>query len=123
MRPVLSGDRDVSRDVLYGVYAGGTKPGMRCVRRGEWKLIQYDVLDGAVRKTQLFHLGDNPDELLEQHAVDVVQALTGNKPQRDQVNLADDPRYAAQRRELEALLLAEMERLDDPYRMWCQPKK
>ena len=123
MRPVLSGDRDVSRDVLYGVYAGGTKPGMRCVRKGDWKLIQYDVLDGSVRKTQLFHLGDNPDELLEQHAVDVVQALTGNKPQRDQVNLADDPRYTAQRQELEALLLAEMERLDDPYRMWCQPQK
>ncbi|MEC8252904.1 MAG: sulfatase-like hydrolase/transferase [Planctomycetota bacterium] len=123
MRPVLSGERAKTRDVLFGVYAGGTKPGMRCVRKGDWKLIQYDVLSGRVRKTQLFHLGDNPDELLEQHAVDVVQALTGNKPDRAQVDLADDPRFAAQRAELEALLLAEMERLDDPYRMWCQPKK
>ncbi|MCK5943268.1 MAG: sulfatase-like hydrolase/transferase, partial [Planctomycetes bacterium] len=123
MRPVLTGRREVVRDVLYGVYAGGTKPGMRCVRKGDWKLIQYDVLDGAVRKTQLFDLASNPLELLEQHAVDVVEALTGNDPARDQVDLADDPRFAARRAELEALLLAEMRRLDDPYRMWCQPRK
>jgi arylsulfatase A-like enzyme len=123
MAPVLRGERDVSREVLYGVYAGGTKPGMRCVRKGDWKLIQYDVLGGAVQKTQLFDLVNNPDELLEQHAVDVVQALTGNKPGREQVNLADDPRFADKRAELERLLLSEMERLDDPYRLWCQPKK
>jgi len=123
MRPVLTGEREVVRDVLYGVYAGGTKPGMRCVRKGDWKLIQYDVLDGSVRKTQLFHLVSNPNELLEQHGVDVVAALTGNQPRRDQVNLARDPRYAEKRAELEALLLAEMERLDDPYRMWCQPQQ
>ena len=123
MRPVLSREREVSRDVLYGVYAGGTKPGMRCVRHGDWKLIQYDVLDGSVRKTQLFDLKTNPHELLEQHAVDVVRALTHNEPQRGQVDLADDPRFAQQRAHLEALLLAEMERLDDPYRMWCQPQK
>lgn len=123
MRPVLSGERARARDVLFGVYAGGTKPGMRCVRKGDWKLIQYDVLNGRVRKTQLFHLRDNPNELLEQHAVDVVQGLTKHHPSRAQVNLAGDPRYAQQRAELEALLLAEMERLDDPYRLWYQPKK
>ena len=123
MRPVLDGARATSRDVLYGVYAGGTKPGMRCVRRGDWKLIQYDVLGGRVRKTQLFCLADNPHELLEQHAVDVVQSLTGNAPSALQLNLAEDPRFAEQRAALEALLLAEMVRLDDPYRLWCQPQK
>ena len=51
------------------------------------------------------------------------QRLTKHQPSRAQVNLAGDPRYAQQRAELEALLLAEMERLDDPYRLWCQPKK
>ena len=90
-------------------YAGGTKPGMRCVRHGDWKLIQYDVLDGSVRKTQLFDLKTNPHELLEQHAVDVVRALTHNEPQRGQVDLADDPRFAQQRAHLEALLLAVLE--------------
>jgi len=38
----------------------------------------------------------------------------------EQVNLADDPKYAEKRKELEALLLSEMKRLDDPYRLWDQ---
>jgi len=38
-----------------------------------------------------------------------------------QKNLADDPRYARIRKELESLLLAEQKRLDDPYRLWDQP--
>ena len=123
MRPVLEGKQANLREVLYGVYAGGTKPGMRCVRKDNWKLIQYDVIKGFVRKTQLFDLTNNPDELLEQHHVDSVEALTHNDPKRTQINLADDPNFAAKRAELEALLLAEMERLDDPYRMWNQPRK
>ena len=48
------------RDVLYGVYCGGTKPGMRRVKQGEWKLIQYDVMDGSVHETQLFNLKESP---------------------------------------------------------------
>ena len=120
MRAVLEGRAETVRDVLYGVYAGGTKPGMRCVRKGDWKLIRYDVLDGAVRETQLFDLSKNPLELLLQHHVDVVEARTGNDPAQDQRNLADDPRHAGKRAELEALLLAEMRRLDDPYRMQGQ---
>jgi arylsulfatase A-like enzyme len=94
---------------------------MRCVRKDNWKLIQYDAIRGFVRKTQLFDLTNNPDELLEQHHVDSVEALTHNDPKRNQINLADDPKFAAKRAEMEALLLAEMERLDDPYRMWNQP--
>ena len=63
-KPVLEGKQPTVRDVLYGVYSGGTKPGMRCVKKGDWKLIKYDVLDGTVRETQLFNLAENPDEFL-----------------------------------------------------------
>jgi arylsulfatase A-like enzyme len=48
-KPVLLGEKQAIRDTLYGVYNGGTKPGMRCVKQGDWKLIKYDVLDGKVR--------------------------------------------------------------------------
>ena len=122
-RPVLEGKVQRVRDVLYGVYCGGTKPGMRSVKTDGWKLIKYDVLEGSVRKTQLFNLKDNPDELLEEHHASEVIALTGNTPQPHQVNLADDPRHAQKRRELEALLLSEQRRLDDPYRLWDQPQE
>ena len=44
-RTVLEGQRDTVRDVLFGVYSGGSKPGIRSVRKGDWKLIQWDVLD------------------------------------------------------------------------------
>ena len=37
------------------------------------------------------------------------------------MNLADDPKYAKIRKELEALLLTEMKRLNDPHRLWDQP--
>jgi arylsulfatase A-like enzyme len=120
-KPVLFGQRDRVRDILYGVYCGGTKPGMRAVKRGNWKLIKYDVLDGRVRETQLFHLAENPDELLREHQDPAVVALTGNRPAVHQVDLAEDPRYSAKRREMEALLLAEQKRVGDPYRLWDQP--
>ena len=121
-RPVLDGNSETVRDVLYGVYCGGTKPGMRCVKKGDWKLIKYDVMDGAVRETQLFNLKDNPHEFLSQHHNPDVIRLTGTDPNRKQVNLADDPEFSGKRRELEALLLAEQRRLDDPYRLWDQPQ-
>jgi len=121
-KTVLEGKRDTVRDVLYGVYCGGTKPGMRAVKQGDWKLVKFDVLDSTVRETQLFNLAENPDELLEQHHDPKVIALTGNKPRPQQRNLAGDPRYATKVREMEALLLAEMRRHDDPYRLWNQPK-
>ncbi|QDU21034.1 hypothetical protein [Urbifossiella limnaea] len=109
------------RDVLYGTYSGGTKPGMRCVKKGVWKLIKYDVLDGRVGETQLFNLADNPHELLAEHHDPRVIALTRNTPEKNQVNLAGDPRFADKLAEMEALLLAEQRRLDDPYRLWSQP--
>lgn len=121
-KPVLEGKQDDVRDVLFGVYCGGTKPGMRCVRKGDWKLIKYDVMDGQVRETQLFNLKVNPHEFLTQHQGASVSRLTGVKPGQHQMNLADDPQYAGKRKEMEALLLAEMKRLDDPHRLWDQPE-
>jgi choline-sulfatase len=120
LKPVLEGKQETVREVLYGVYCGGTKPGMRCIKKGDWKLIKYDVMDGQVRQTQLFNLAKNPHEFLTQHHADEVTALTGVKPTAAQVNLADNPQYAAKRKELESLLLSEQQRLDDPYRLWDQ---
>lgn len=119
-RPVLEGKQQTVRDVLYGVYCGGTKPGMRCVKKGDWKLVKFDVLDGQVRETQLFNLKDNPHEFIQEHHDTEVQALNGSKPTSNQKDLAEDPRYAEKLREMEALLLAEQERLDDPFRLWDQ---
>ena len=110
-KPVLMGEQQIVRDTLYGVYNGGTKPGMRCVRQGDWKLIKYDVMDGTVRETQLFNLADNPNEYLEEHGK--------NDPKLK--DLAEDPAYAEKLAQMEALLLSEMRRLDDPYRLWNQP--
>ena len=114
---MLEGKQEQVRDVLYGVYCGGTKPGMRCVKKGDWKLIKYDTLEGKVRETQLFNLAENPDEYLAEH-----KGLANCDPKPEQVNLAEDPRYAEKRKEMEALLLSEMRRLDDPYRLWDQPQ-
>jgi choline-sulfatase len=119
-KPVLEGKQQTVRDVLYGVYSGGTKPGMRCVKQGDWKLIKYDVLDGKVCETQLFNLAENPYEFLGQHHDPQVISLTGQRPEMHQRNLVNDPRYAQKLQEMEALLLAEMVRLDDPDRLWNQ---
>ena len=120
-KPVLEGKQPTVRDVMYGVYNGGTKPGMRSVKKGDWKLIQYDAMNGAVHETQLFNLAENPEELLPEHHGDAVSVLTGYKPTAAQTNLANDPKYADKLAEMQALLLSEMRRLDDPYRLWNQP--
>lgn len=120
-KPVLEGKQSAIRDVLYGVYNGGTKPGMRCVKKGDWKLIKYDVLDGSVQQTQLFNIAENPDEYLVEHHAAAVKSLSGCDPQPHQINLANDPKYADKLAEMENLLLSEMRRLDDPWRLWNQP--
>ena len=116
----MYGKSNTIRDVLYGVYSGGTKPGIRSVKKGNWKLIKYDVLEGKVRKNQLFNLKENPEELLKEHHDPKVIVLTGNKPKKNQVNLADNPKYASKLKEMEELLLAEMIRVKDPFRFWNQ---
>lgn len=120
-KPVLLGQKPLVRDVLYGVYNGGTKPGMRAVRKGDWKLIKYDAMNGAVRETQLFNLKDNPDEFLQEHHAEHVTSLTAAKPASHQVNLAADSKYAEKLAEMEALLLGEMRTRNDPWRLWNQP--
>ena len=72
-------------------------------------------------KRVLEYLADNPDEFLQQHRDPKMVELTGAKPSAGQRDLAVDPRYANKLAEMEALLLAEMRRLDDPYRLWNQP--
>ena len=119
-KPVLLGEKQTVRDVLYGVYCGGQKPGMRSVRQGDWKLIKYDVPSAGVQETQLFNLAENPHEFLPQHHTKEVIDATGYTPKEHETNLADDPRYADKRKELEGLLQAEMKRLDDPYTLWDQ---
>lgn len=118
--PVLKGEVPQIRDVLYGVYCGGAKPGIRAVRKGDWKLIKYESAEGGL-VTQLFKLKDNPDELLPEHHNPAVTAVSHAKPEPHQKNLANDPAHAQVRREMEAQLLAEMQRHDDPYRFSDQP--
>jgi choline-sulfatase len=103
-KPVLLGEKTTIRDTLYGVYNGGDKPGMRSVKQGDWKLIEYESTTAGVRETQLFHLKENPHELLT-----------------EPYNLAKDPKHAAKLGEMRALLLAEMRRLNDPWRFSDQP--
>jgi choline-sulfatase len=107
--------------VLYGVPNGGTKPGMRSVKQGDWKLVKFDVLGGAVRETQLFNLRENPHEFIEQPPTPTVIALTGITPTLQQRNLAPDPHFATKLAEMESLFRAEMRRLDDPWHLWNQP--
>ena len=120
-RSVLEGRQEGIREVLYGVYCGGTKPGIRSIRKGDWKLIKYDVMNSTVRQTQLFNLKDNPHEFIEEHHDAEVMRLCATSPMSNQVNLAYDPNYADKLAEMEALLLSEMRRHHDPYRLWDQP--
>ncbi len=120
-RPVLESKKTMIRDTLYGVYCGGSKPGMRCVKKGDWKLIQYESPDRHVLEYQLFNLAENPDELLPQHRESGTVSLIGNQPKANQTNLASDPKYSTKLAEMQALLLAEMRRVDDPYRFSNQP--
>lgn len=118
--PVLEGKVPAARDVLYGVYCGGQKPGIRSVRRGDWKLIKYESPAGGLH-TQLFNLAENPHELLAEHHDPAVAGFLPQAPQPQQKNLADEPAHAAMRAEMERLLIAEMRRHDDPFRFSDQP--
>lgn len=120
MLPAIQGKTQTIRETLYGVYCGGTKPGMRSVRRGDWKLIEYDVLDGRVRKSQLFQLSENPHEFLLEHHVATIGDLTGMVPEPHQVNLAEDSRYAEKLQEMRALLTEQMQSHNDPHKLWWQ---
>ncbi|TWT91226.1 sulfatase-like hydrolase/transferase [Neorhodopirellula pilleata] len=120
-KPVLEGQSESVRDVLYGAYCGGDKPGMRCVKKGDWKLIKYESSKDGTKETQLFNLAENPNELLPEHHASHVIALTKTTPKPNQTNLATDPNYAEKLAEMEDLLLTQMRSHDDPYRFSDQP--
>ena len=130
--PVLEGRQQTVRDVVYGVYCGGQKPGIRSVRQGDWKLIKYESPSGGLH-TQLFNLHENPQEFLAEHhdpsvaeaIAAVPQPLQKNPLQKNplQKNMADDPAHSEKRAAMEAVLLAEMQRHDDPFRFSDQPAK
>ncbi len=120
-RAVLEGKQDTVRDVMYGIYCGGTKPGMRSIKKDGWKLIEYDVLDGQVRETQLFNLQDNPREFLIEHHDPELEKLLGIAPGPRQIDLAEDPHFADKRAELEELLAKAMKEFDDPYELSPNP--
>ena len=111
-KSVLTGKKQAVRDTLYGAYAGGAKPGMRCVKNGDWKLIKYDDAAEGVHETQLFNLAENPDEFLPEH----------QKKNPMLTDLAENPEHAAKLAEMEVLLKSEMGRLNDPYPLWDQKK-
>ncbi len=120
-KPVISGEKPIIRDTLYGAYCGGAKPGMRSVKQGDWKLIKYESADGKAHTTQLFNLADNPNELLTEHLDPKIIEATGIQPTPSQRNLAEDPAHAGDLKRMEALLLSEMRRLNDPWRFSNQP--
>ncbi|MCX7818256.1 MAG: sulfatase-like hydrolase/transferase [Kiritimatiellae bacterium] len=122
-RAVLEGRRAALREVLYGAYCGGAKPGIRCVREGDWKLIAYHNGTATGRRVQLFNLRDNPWELLPEHRAPEVVAALGRCPAAAETDLAGDPRFASQLARMQALLLSEMRRLDDPWRLWFEPNE
>jgi choline-sulfatase len=99
-KDVLLGTTSTHRDILYGLYAGGDKPGIRAVTDGRFKLIKYDVGDNATQVTQLFDLQENPFELLPEHGVP---------------NLATRSAYAKVRQRLEQALMRKRIEFADPY--------
>ena len=113
LKPVLLGQTQTVRETLYGMYSGGTKPGMRSIRKGDWKLIKYDVMIGEVRETQLFYLKTIPHEFIFEHG----------KKRNNLTDLAEKSKFMEKRMEMETLLFNEMKRLNDPYRLWDQPKR
>ena len=121
LQPVLMGNRNQIRNVLYGAYCGGTKPGIRSIKTEGWKLVEYVLFNGAIRKTQLFDLRANPQELLVEHHTPELQKRLGNVPTTHQKNLADLSEHDSKRRELQQFLKKEMERLKDPYRNVIYP--
>ncbi len=85
--PIIEGRDSKVRDWLFGAY----KDCQRMIRDGRWKLMEYNA--GGVRNTQLFDLAHDPDEI---H------------------NLADNPKYSAERQRLEKLLARARQELGDP---------
>jgi arylsulfatase A-like enzyme len=85
--PIVHGQMPKSREWLFCAY----RECQRMIRDRRWKLIAYNA--SGVRNAQLFDLAADPDEL---------------------TNLAGDPRFAAERLRLEALLKTARRHFGDP---------
>jgi len=83
--PVLRGKQNRIYEHTFGYFRNL----QRMVRSDDWKLIHYP----KVERWQLFHLAEDPDELQ---------------------NLADDPKHAEKKRELQAKLLQWQTAIHDP---------
>lgn len=114
--PVLHGRTPAIREVMYGVYSGDGPPGCRAVRRGDWKLVEVELPELGIRRTQLFNLRENPHELLADHAASGVRDASGVAPEPVQRDLAADPRHADTLAAMRRLLAEQMRALDDPDR-------
>lgn len=99
-RNVLQNPAAPARDDLFGVYAGGDKPGIRSITDGRFKIIKYDVANNVTQVTQMFDLETNPFELLPEHGVP---------------NIATLPAYNRIRARLEARMMAARQHNADPY--------
>jgi arylsulfatase A-like enzyme len=85
--PIVRGEKTRLRDSILCAY----RESQRMVRDERWKLIAYNA--AGEKNYQLFDLANDPDELN---------------------NLADDPKYAAERTRLEKLLADSRRAFDDP---------
>ena len=61
----------------------------------------------------MFNLKTNPHEFIFEHG----------KKRNNLTDLAEKSKFMEKRMEMEALLFNEMKRLNDPYRLWDQPKR
>ena len=98
-RSVLEGASPTHRGRAYGMYGGGNRPGIRAITDGRFKLIKYDIDNSDTQVTQMFDLETNPFELLPEHGTP---------------NIAAQPAYAAIRNQLEAEMMSERLRNNDP---------
>jgi arylsulfatase A-like enzyme len=87
LTPILRGERDTAREVLYFAYTNC----QRAVRKNGFKLIEY-VVEGRHNATQLFDLNNDPSEIN---------------------NLAEDPAQAQTLADLREELLRQREINDD----------
>lgn len=87
LAPVITGKSPRVREHLLGAY----KACQRMIRDERWKLIKYNA--AGVKNVQLFDLQNDPDEL---H------------------NLADEPKFAKEREQLEAAMVAARKAFGDP---------
>ena len=111
VRTCKNGNSYEAANKKFTIRHDATKRGGTAETGSEWHGDQVmNYLDD--RETQLFNLAKNPNEFLPEH----------HKTDPMLTDLAENPEYATKLAEMEALLLYEMKRLNDPYKLWNQPK-